>query len=210
MDGLNTAEVLISVRSDPFRNSFAVDETDRTKHSPSRREFTWSVSWRCQNKRYCWYFTGMDLFSSLHWRLSIFSRCLYVRLVSHWEGVKRGSTTAKSMLIPYLVLTNWSLILILQAEGINMLFVLGGNGTHAGAHYIHEEVALSFNRLKITSVSFSRVDHDVLTWFTKDRRIMKACCDSRLGWSKFSGRLTSVLWNPLPCSVERGTWGWRW
>lgn len=28
----------------------------------------------------------------------------------------------------------------LQERGINMLFVLGGNGTHAGANAIHEEV----------------------------------------------------------------------
>lgn len=27
-----------------------------------------------------------------------------------------------------------------QERGINMLFVLGGNGTHAGANAIHNEV----------------------------------------------------------------------
>lgn len=29
---------------------------------------------------------------------------------------------------------------VLQKKGINMLFVLGGNGTHAGALAIHNEV----------------------------------------------------------------------
>lgn len=28
-----------------------------------------------------------------------------------------------------------------QKEGINMLFVIGGNGTHAGAQAIHSEVS---------------------------------------------------------------------
>ena len=31
-------------------------------------------------------------------------------------------------------------IIDLQERGINMLFVLGGNGTHAGANAIHNEV----------------------------------------------------------------------
>lgn len=30
----------------------------------------------------------------------------------------------------------------LQERGINMLFVLGGNGTHAGANAIHDEVVV--------------------------------------------------------------------
>jgi 6-phosphofructokinase 1 len=32
------------------------------------------------------------------------------------------------------------LIIDFQERGINMLFVLGGNGTHAGANAIHNEV----------------------------------------------------------------------
>lgn len=31
----------------------------------------------------------------------------------------------------------------MQEKGINMLFVLGGNGTHAGANAIHEEVRVT-------------------------------------------------------------------
>ena len=30
--------------------------------------------------------------------------------------------------------------MLIQERGINMLFVLGGNGTHAGANAIHNEV----------------------------------------------------------------------
>lgn len=32
-----------------------------------------------------------------------------------------------------------------QEQGINMVFVLGGNGTHAGAHEVHKEVQKSCN-----------------------------------------------------------------
>lgn len=47
-----------------------------------------------------------------------------------------------------------------QKKGINMLFVLGGNGTHAGAHAIHEEVRtleLIFDQIKHTFINRSEV-----------------------------------------------------
>ncbi|KAI4314405.1 hypothetical protein L6164_027318 [Bauhinia variegata] len=49
----------------------------------------------------------------------------------------------------------------LEARGINMLFVLGGNGTHAGANAIHNECRN--RRLKVAVVGVPKtIDNDIL------------------------------------------------
>ncbi|KAI4328148.1 hypothetical protein L6164_020529 [Bauhinia variegata] len=49
----------------------------------------------------------------------------------------------------------------LEARGINMLFVLGGNGTHAGANAIHDECQK--RRLKVAVVGVPKtIDNDIL------------------------------------------------
>ncbi|KAL8531472.1 hypothetical protein ACS0TY_008169 [Phlomoides rotata] len=49
----------------------------------------------------------------------------------------------------------------MEERGINMLFVLGGNGTHAGANAIHEEC--SRRRLKVAVVGVPKtIDNDIL------------------------------------------------
>ncbi|KAL2528154.1 ATP-dependent 6-phosphofructokinase 5 [Forsythia ovata] len=49
----------------------------------------------------------------------------------------------------------------MEERGINMLFVLGGNGTHAGANAIHEECRK--RRLKIAVVGVPKtIDNDIL------------------------------------------------
>ncbi|KAL2649522.1 hypothetical protein R1flu_017650 [Riccia fluitans] len=49
----------------------------------------------------------------------------------------------------------------LQEKGINMLFVLGGNGTHAGAHAIHEESRRRRMKLAVVGVP-KTIDNDIL------------------------------------------------
>ncbi|CAM6095895.1 unnamed protein product [Calypogeia fissa] len=49
----------------------------------------------------------------------------------------------------------------LQKEGVNMLFVLGGNGTHAGAHYIHEECRKRHMKVAVVGVP-KTIDNDIL------------------------------------------------
>ncbi|XP_072981834.1 ATP-dependent 6-phosphofructokinase 5, chloroplastic-like [Typha latifolia] len=49
----------------------------------------------------------------------------------------------------------------IQARGINMLFILGGNGTHAGANAIHNECRK--RRLKVSIVAVPKtIDNDIL------------------------------------------------
>ncbi|CAI0474334.1 unnamed protein product [Linum tenue] len=49
----------------------------------------------------------------------------------------------------------------MQEKGINMLFVLGGNGTHAGANAIHEECRK--RKLKVAVVGVPKtIDNDIL------------------------------------------------
>ncbi|TKY69929.1 ATP-dependent 6-phosphofructokinase 5 [Spatholobus suberectus] len=49
----------------------------------------------------------------------------------------------------------------LQERGINMLFVLGGNGTHAGANAIHNECCK--RRLKVSVIGVPKtIDNDIL------------------------------------------------
>ncbi|EPS60907.1 hypothetical protein M569_13894, partial [Genlisea aurea] len=49
----------------------------------------------------------------------------------------------------------------MQERGINMLFVLGGNGTHAGANAIHEECCK--RKLKVAVVGVPKtIDNDIL------------------------------------------------
>lgn len=49
----------------------------------------------------------------------------------------------------------------IQARGIDMLFVLGGNGTHAGANTIHDECRR--RRLKVSVVGVPKtIDNDIL------------------------------------------------
>ncbi|XP_004489766.1 ATP-dependent 6-phosphofructokinase 5, chloroplastic [Cicer arietinum] len=49
----------------------------------------------------------------------------------------------------------------LQKRGINMLFVLGGNGTHAGANAIHNECCK--RRLKVSVIGVPKtIDNDIL------------------------------------------------
>jgi 6-phosphofructokinase len=50
----------------------------------------------------------------------------------------------------WLILSYYLLIIDFQERGINMLFVLGGNGTHAGANAIHNEV---INLIDLWSIS---------------------------------------------------------
>ncbi|KAG6557429.1 hypothetical protein Mapa_000698 [Marchantia paleacea] len=49
----------------------------------------------------------------------------------------------------------------LQEKGINMLFVLGGNGTHAGANAIHEEARKRRMKLAVVGVP-KTIDNDIL------------------------------------------------
>ncbi|KAI3409585.1 uncharacterized protein J3R85_019126 [Psidium guajava] len=50
----------------------------------------------------------------------------------------------------------------MEKRGINMLFVLGGNGTHAGANAIHNEVCRK-RRLKVAVVGVPKtIDNDIL------------------------------------------------
>lgn len=49
-----------------------------------------------------------------------------------------ASIIAWEIILP--VLSKIRLFYYCQERGINMLFVLGGNGTHAGANAIHDEV----------------------------------------------------------------------
>ncbi|KAL3701403.1 hypothetical protein R1sor_019425 [Riccia sorocarpa] len=49
----------------------------------------------------------------------------------------------------------------LQEKGINMLFVVGGNGTHAGAHAIHEEARRRRMKLAVVGVP-KTIDNDIL------------------------------------------------
>jgi 6-phosphofructokinase len=50
------------------------------------------------------------------------------------------SITFHSTLVIQLTYLNLSFACHFQARRLDMLFVLGGNGTHAGANAIHEEV----------------------------------------------------------------------
>lgn len=49
----------------------------------------------------------------------------------------------------------------LEARGINMLFVIGGNGTHAGANAIHMEAAKRNVKLSVVGVP-KTIDNDIL------------------------------------------------
>ncbi|CAI7932875.1 unnamed protein product [Closterium sp. NIES-54] len=50
---------------------------------------------------------------------------------------------------------------ILQKEGINMLFVIGGNGTHAGALAIHKECYKRGMKVAVVGVP-KTIDNDIL------------------------------------------------
>ncbi|XP_047312895.1 ATP-dependent 6-phosphofructokinase 5, chloroplastic-like [Impatiens glandulifera] len=64
-------------------------------------------------------------------------------------GVSRGGPSVSS------IVDN------MQVNGINMLFVLGGNGTHAGANAIHNECRK--RRLKVSVVGVPKtIDNDIL------------------------------------------------
>ncbi|KAH6760125.1 phosphofructokinase 5, partial [Perilla frutescens var. frutescens] len=64
-------------------------------------------------------------------------------------GVSRGGPTVSDIVDS------------MEERGINMLFVLGGNGTHAGANAIHEECRK--RRLKIAVVGVPKtIDNDIL------------------------------------------------
>ncbi|KAF9626138.1 hypothetical protein IFM89_031265 [Coptis chinensis] len=64
-------------------------------------------------------------------------------------GVSRGSTSVSNIVDS------------IQARRIDMLFVLGGNGTHAGANAIHEECRK--RKLKISVVGVPKtIDNDIL------------------------------------------------
>lgn len=56
-------------------------------------------------------------------------------------------------LVRYDFLSNFVFATWFQQRGINMLFVLGGNGTHAGANAIHEEVVNLHNIQVILGLS---------------------------------------------------------
>ncbi|KAK6150368.1 hypothetical protein DH2020_015300 [Rehmannia glutinosa] len=64
-------------------------------------------------------------------------------------GVSRGGPTVSDIVDS------------MEERGINMLFVLGGNGTHAGANAIHEECRK--RRLKVAVVGVPKtIDNDIL------------------------------------------------
>ncbi|GAB4847231.1 ATP-dependent 6-phosphofructokinase 5, chloroplastic [Ancistrocladus abbreviatus] len=64
-------------------------------------------------------------------------------------GVSRGGPTTKEIVDS------------MEERGINMLFVLGGNGTHAGANAIHDEVRK--RRMKVVVVGVPKtIDNDIL------------------------------------------------
>ncbi|KAG6394489.1 hypothetical protein SASPL_145076 [Salvia splendens] len=64
-------------------------------------------------------------------------------------GVSRGGPTVTDI------------VESMEERGINMLFVLGGNGTHAGAHAIHEECRKRGLKIAVVGVP-KTIDNDIL------------------------------------------------